>query len=149
VVVREQYDPDATRVVVGVDGSANSQRGLLFAAEWAERVGAELLAVHTWRWLTLTDHPADGMLHSHAAAQEAARVRLAEAVAGIAGQYPDVPVTQEVVEGRAQRALCNRSHRAGLVVVGATGTGAFSGLLLGSVGSDVLHHARCPVAVVR
>lgn len=149
VVVREPYDPDASRVVVGVDGSANSQRGLRFAAEWAERMGAELLAVHAWRWLTLTDHPADGVLHSHATAQEAARVRLAEAVAGIAEEYPDVPLTQEVVEGRAQRALCNRSHRAALAVVGATGTGAFTGLLLGSVGSDVLHHARCPVAVVR
>lgn len=148
VVVREQFDPDATRVVVGVDGSANSRRGLFFGAQWASRVGAELCAVHTWRWLTLTDHPADG-LHSYTTAHEAARVRLAEAVAGVAEEYPDVPLTQELVEGRAQRALCNRSHRAALVVVGATGTGAFTGLLLGSVGSDVLHHARCPVAVVR
>jgi nucleotide-binding universal stress UspA family protein len=36
-----------------------------------------------------------------------------------------------------------------LVVVGSRGRGGLSGMLLGSVGQAMLHHADCPVPVVR
>ncbi|MGW0801521.1 universal stress protein [Nonomuraea sp. NPDC002799] len=39
--------------------------------------------------------------------------------------------------------------RADLLVVGLHGRGALGALLLGPVSQGVLHHARCPVAVVR
>lgn len=55
----------------------------------------------------------------------------------------------EAIPVHPARLLAACSEHAALVVVGVRGRGAFTGLLLGSVSQSVLHHARCPVLVVR
>jgi nucleotide-binding universal stress UspA family protein len=77
--------------------------------------------------------------------EEEGRV-LAEALAGIIERYPDLRVRRQVRRGFARRLLTGWSRTAQLVVVGRRGHG---GLLLGSVGQHLLHHAGCPTAVVR
>ncbi|PRX60426.1 universal stress protein family protein [Nonomuraea fuscirosea] len=47
------------------------------------------------------------------------------------------------------RPLTEASRRADLVVVGSHGRGPLGSALLGSVSRGTLHHAACPVAVVR
>ncbi len=74
---------------------------------------------------------------------------LAQAVAGRAESYPDVTVRQEVLSGETREVLVQASRNAQLMVAGARGRGGFSGMLLGSVSQALLHHAHCPVAVVR
>jgi nucleotide-binding universal stress UspA family protein len=68
---------------------------------------------------------------------------------GWAEKYPDVDVRRSTVRGGAATVLKHQSHRAELLVVGSRGRGGFSGLLLGSVSQAMIHHAACPVAVVR
>lgn len=60
-----------------------------------------------------------------------------------------MPVTGSVVESHPAEALLKAAEGADLLVVGSRGHGGFAGMLLGSVSSQTVHHAHCPVLVVR
>ncbi|GAA4465290.1 universal stress protein [Phytohabitans houttuyneae] len=137
-------------VVVGVDGSPNSDRAVAFAAEEAVLRKTDLLAVHAWTGPVST-RPGDMrplVYDPEQVAEDESRV-LFEATAGLNERYPDLLVGHRVVRGRAAHTMITQSHGAQLVVVGARGRGGFAGLLLGSVSQGLLHHAECPVAIVR
>lgn len=147
VVPADRPAPRATGpVVVGVDGSADSEAAVGFAFDTASFRRAPLVALHAWR-------PSPGGL-----AEPPARLRSADAVArsmlvsealaGCREKYPDVPVRDEVVRGHPVRALLEAVPDPSLLVLGARGTGGYPGLLLGSVAQGVLHNAIRPVAVV-
>lgn len=78
-------------------------------------------------------------------------------VAGVDGSAPsrlalEWAVTEALLrngQGNAADVLLRAAGNADLLVVGSRGLGGFTGLLLGSVSSQVLHHAPCPVLVVR
>ena len=151
VVVREQADPQARRIVVGVDLSPGSQQALGFAFETASVMQAPLVAVQGWpdavgRPLSGLGSATPGSVAERVAAGERA---ISEAVAGWREKYPDVSLTPEAVPVRPSRLLTDASQRAALVVVGSRGRGGFTGLLLGSTSQALLHHAYSPVAVVR
>ena len=54
-----------------------------------------------------------------------------------------------VVEGNAAQVLLDALDGADLLVVGSRGHGGFTEALLGSVSQHCVHHARCPVVVIR
>ncbi|GEC02405.1 universal stress protein [Streptomyces spinoverrucosus] len=138
LVVREE-PADAGPIVLGVDGSPGGEKAVDFAFSEAALRGAEIVAVHAW----LPDYAPVGT------GVESAERLLAQALAGRTERYPDVTVRHEVASGESREVLIEASRTAQLVVVGARGRGGFAGLLLGSVSQAVLHHAHCPVAVVR
>jgi nucleotide-binding universal stress UspA family protein len=57
-------------------------------------------------------------------------------------------VNEIVTQGSPAQALLSASKGADLLVVGRRGHGGFLGLLLGSVATQVVNHATCPVVVV-
>ncbi|MGH3749116.1 MAG: universal stress protein [Micromonosporaceae bacterium] len=139
-----------SRIVVGVDASDHAAAALAFAFEEAAFRGAPLHALHAWTEPTSTG-PGDMIplvYDPELVQQEEARLE-AELLAGWSEKYPDVVVTREVARGRARDTLIAASRDAQLLVVGARGVGGFRGLLFGSVSQAALHHADCPVAVVR
>jgi nucleotide-binding universal stress UspA family protein len=77
------------------------------------------------------------------------QTRLSEDLAAWRKQYPAVDVVERTVLGNPGTVLVDESVGAELLVVGSHGRGGFNGLLLGSVSHTALHHANCPVAVVR
>ncbi|MFD8461768.1 universal stress protein [Streptomyces antimycoticus] len=81
-------------------------------------------------------------------AQRAAEL-LDETLGGAtAAGLPPVPVAHRPVEGSARKALLDASAHADLLVVGARRRQGHFGMQLGLVNHAVLHHAKCPVAVV-
>ncbi|MCA1190092.1 universal stress protein [Saccharopolyspora sp. 6T] len=135
-------------VVVGLDGSREAELLLAHAFEAAAAWEAPLHVVHTWdivgvdaTWLRVG--PAEDEVRHRE------QLLLAELLAGWCERYPDVVVDRFVERGSAAGALLSYPDGARLVVVGARGRGGFSGLLLGSTSQALLHHAPCPVLVVR
>ncbi len=132
------------RVVVGVDGSELNRDALQRAAIEAVAHGALLQIVHAWNFL---DQPGPEFDPHYGEAAARARIEafVDEALGG------DRPDSTEVVlvNDHATGALLDASHGAFTLVVGARGLGGFRGILLGSVSQHLVHHATCPVLIVR
>jgi len=152
LVVRGRPDP-AGPVLLGVDGSPASRGAVEFAFAQASLHGLDMIALHVWN--THTERAYDGPGDPPFVTYDEDRLRaeeqrvLAEALGGLREKYPDVAVHFRLVRGRVRHSLIEATTQAGLVVLGARGHGGFAGLLLGSVSQALLHHADCPVAVVR
>ncbi len=135
-------------IIVGVDGSPESNNALRWAVEEAKLRGVRLKAVHCWLYpiaigIDVYTLPSkDGMAKSAASALD---VAVDLALEGFAGAPP---IERIVVNGSAGHVLVNMSDDAELVVVGTRGRGGFTGLLLGSAANQVAHHAKCPAVLI-
>jgi nucleotide-binding universal stress UspA family protein len=141
-------------VTVGVDGTPQSEAALLFAAQRAARDEVPLRIVCAWLTLTQTgwefaNWSGDAIEEWAEALSGSARHAADEALAKVRERWPALDVEVRVVEGSPPLALEDASRESRLVVVGSHGTSALGRLVLGSVSRTVLHHAACPVAVVR
>ena len=131
-------------VVVGVDGSACSKAAIDWAVEYAGETGRPLVLVTAWQWPMSYGIPIsyDGYNPEEDA------LKLVEATAADV-QLPEGMVTLEVSQGSPGDVLVAASAAAGLLVVGSRGHGSLAGALLGSTSNYCVHHAHCPVLVVR
>lgn len=143
VVVRGEPASRRGEIVVGVAFDHDPHATLTYAFEAARRRGARLRAVHAW---DVTD------TFARQAKEDPSFIdpldRLSELLEDWRTRYADVKVVEEVVSDHPAAILTEASAGADLLVVGTHGRGALGSALLGSVGHAVLHHARCPVAII-
>lgn len=132
-------------LVVGVDGSPHATDALAWAADEAERRGAELLVVGVAPGPPDRVPGAVGQSDIGAAWQAV----VDDAVGLAATRCPGLAVRGRMRCGGSTDVLVEVGRAADLLVVGARGTGGFAGLLVGSVADHCLHRAHSPVAVVR
>lgn len=127
------------RIVVGYDGSPESEAALRWAALLAAALGAAVRAVH-----------AVGLLEHARLAPPAAHEQRARAVATGAGLDPS-RFEWHFVDGEPGSVLRRESegvHAAELLVVGTRGAGAHPGTLLGSTSLGLVERSPVPVVVV-
>lgn len=138
-------------ITVGVDGSAQSQRALEWAIKEAGVRSAPLtvLAVHQVAGNHWTGNPEVYPTDQPEAekTRQAAQDTVQKAV-DAAGAPGPANVTVRAVTGIAAQELIAASKDSDLVVVGSRGGGGFARLMLGSVSTQVVNHASCPVVVI-
>ena len=139
-------------IIVGVDGSDHSCRAL----DWAMREAVK----HHLPLTVMSIHPPPARpatsiywgVHSYPENSfdpEIARMAVQQFVDKVAGEIGEVPdITVSVGTGDVAEELVNASRDADMLVVGSRGGGGFARLLMGSVSSQVVHHASCPVVVI-
>jgi nucleotide-binding universal stress UspA family protein len=137
-------------ILVGHDGSECAQDAVRWAARLAARADLDLLVLGAWS-MTSAPRPSSwspGYVPPMTDWEEAVLDELSAHVRALRLD-PSVRVTCHVVHRTPAKGLIEAAAGADLVVVGARGRGGFKGLLLGSTSDQVVHHAPCPVTVIR
>ncbi len=147
-------DKATATIVVGVDGSEQSVRALLWAAEEAKLRGTSLHTVQAWQplggaWASPAGAaPASAWSHEDYVAETLSS--LDEFVSATLTDYADVHVRKSVGVGNPVEVLIHTAEQddAQMLVVGSRGQGGFKRLLLGSVSEQCATHAHCPVVII-
>lgn len=132
------------RVLVGVDGSADSDRAL--------RTMRDVLGGHACELILATvvdvaaQVKADERTDEEAEQLARARELLSDRAAGLAADRPAGPTGTEILTGQPARALLDvaRSRDVDVIVIGRRGSG-LSNRLLGSVADQLVRDATRPV----
>ncbi len=132
-------------VAVGVDGSPESISALRWAIGEARLRHGRVRMITSWSYPPRTND-IDGEFIDDRSERGAERI---QAIALDAVPSDGVEVSGHLVQGPPASVLLDAAHGVNLLVVGSRGLGGFSGLLLGSVSNQVVHHAACPVLVIR
>lgn len=141
----------AGTIVVGVDGSPQSDRALTWAVEQAAAEHSALTIVHAINAITpaYTDTAIVLPRETRDALSAAGHDVLARAHAEVERLAPGLVVHEAFRLEDPREVLLEMSSEASLVVVGSRGRGRLRSLLLGSVGVALVRHATCPVVVYR
>ncbi len=148
-----------SKVLVAVDGSANSERALDFAVDFADKYGADLTI------LNVSESPAVGAIPLDQAAlsgdnmavvakdlQKAHTEILRKATSYAAQIKPGLVVSSKLREGNPASEIIAEAKEAGcdVIVIGHRGVGKVKELLgMGGISDKVAHLAPCPVVIVR
>lgn len=139
---------DHRRIVVGVDGSPQSEAALAFAMTEAALRDARVVAVHS----VADPYPGSGfappMPELLRAREESGTRLLDDDLEPWRGKHPEIDITATLTHEPAETALAAQAADADMLVVGARGRNAFTGLFLGSVSHAALHAATVPVVLL-
>jgi len=148
-------------LLVPVDGSKNSNTAAAYAVRIAEKLGANVRLLHAFAETPTelfgvpTEYPNQEIVKYfspeafEALRQESATVAFRAAREAIGETR--VALDEQLIPGESSQAIIE--HAAGMkdvmIVMGRRGLSQFKELMMGSTTQRVLHHAKCPVLVLR
>lgn len=140
-------------IVVGFDGSENSHSALTWALEEAKLRDGQIRLITAWSkpplaWYPAVLETAAGEIVAEDSPEQIAQTLQADALK-TAEDEGVAAIGQVVHSDSPASALVDAARDADLVVVGSRGHGGFPGLHVGSVATQIITHAPCPVLVVR
>ena len=138
-------------IIVGVDGSGHSHGALEWAIHEAAIRHAPLTVLTVQQamrsfWAGPMIYPEDTELAENA--RKLAQEETDEALGELAEDARPPEVTVLGVPGLPAEEILAVAKDADMIVVGSRGAGGFKKLLMGSVASQVTHHAHIPVVVI-
>lgn len=150
VIGSDVPEPGSGDIVVGLDDSVGARQALRWAAREASRLEVALRVVHGWE----VPVPASaGAPTSEPLAEPEVAISAREGLERIVDEERDEvsarpPIRTLAVPLAASEALITEAASASLLVVGSRGRGGFTGLLLGSVSQQCLHHSPRPLVII-
>lgn len=135
-------------IIVALDGSEHSLKGLDYAYDLAQKYGSKLILLHAYR--STSDLRGTEEFNQMVAKRKNAGEKIIKA-ARKRLEDTAVEVEDDLLEGPAANAIIRvaETRQADLVVMGSRGMGSLAGLIFGSVSTKVTQYAPCPVLVIR
>lgn len=134
------------QIVVAFDGSEPSVRALAWAIDEARSTGARVTAINAWDFLPDGILPVPSTHDARSQLEVASQEVLAQALPATNDEGSPV-VERKSVYGNAAPVILRAATDVDLIVMGSRGRGGFMSLLLGSVSTQVVHHATSTVVV--
>jgi len=142
-----------SRILVAVDGSPFAEKALTHAIDLSRKYEAKLLIVHVVlrRFYAVTPSEA-GVLATTVFVKERESegkkiIEKSDEIAKKAGVVYECKLVQGVPADEIVRFA--HAEKVNLIVLGSRGLTEVRAFLLGSVSDKVIHHAKCPVLVIK
>lgn len=143
--------PEYKTILAATDFSEHSLPGLRHAADLAERLGSKVVLTY------VVDDRLSAVIFAAASESSAEllerhRLHAVDHLAEFVRKHlPNRQVEQVVLVGKPHDRIVElaRERKADLIVVSTHGHGFVGHILVGSTTERILHHAPCPVMVVR
>ena len=145
-------------ILVGVDGSENSDRALDFALDLAEKFNASIMILNVSESLAMGAVPEESIAYSGGNTavfgKDLRKIHdeiLSRSVARAKAVKPNLAVSSMLKEGDPALEIVNTAKEGGfdVIVIGHKGLGKMKELFLGSISEKVAHLAPCPVIIVK
>lgn len=138
------------KILVPVDGSEQSHKAVIFAADLARHYNATMYLLHVFK-LTIIPEGLGEYVVSDRVQLRALGDRIIAAAENDVKGYGIERIKATVVEGDPAERIIDyaKEHDVDIIVIGSRGLGTFKGLLLGSVSNKVSHKADRTCVIVR